>query len=151
MSSSIIIDSNLLTLFVIGTASRNFIATHKRASPYTAKDYDLLVKILGGALEILVTPHALAETSNLIGYTKEPDRAKIYETMRRITSGLTECPVVSSKSMERTEFLRLGLTDCTLLDINHQAKILLTADLNLYLAATKVGYEAYNFHHLRDM
>jgi len=151
MTHRIIIDSNLLALLVVGTAGRSYITSHKRLAAYTAEDYDLLVGILGNASAVWVTPHVLAETSNLIGYTKEPARTKIYETLRKLTPALEERQIRSSLSMERPEFVRLGLTDCTMLDVNADSTVLLTADLDLYLAASASGQEARNFHHLRNL
>jgi hypothetical protein len=151
MTPRTIIDSNLLTLLVVGTAARSYIAAHKRLAAYTVEDYDLLVGILGNASEVWVTPHVLAETSNLVGYAKEPARTKIYETLRKLAPVLEERQVRSGSSMERREFVRLGLTDCTMLDVNVESTVLLTADLDLYLAASAAGQEARNFHHLRNL
>jgi hypothetical protein len=43
----------------------------------------------------------------------------------------------------------LGLTDCALLSAIDRSHLLLTADLDLFVAAVKRGYQAINFNHIR--
>ena len=52
----------------------------------------------------------------------------------------------SATAAEDTAFLRLGITDAAFLDVsvNHT---LLTADLDLYLEASRRGQNAVNFNH----
>ena len=60
------IDSNLLLLLVVGRSSRDIIAKHKRLRQFTARDYDILLDLLDGTAQVFVTPHTLAEASNLL-------------------------------------------------------------------------------------
>ena len=141
----IVLDANLLVLFVVGSASR-----HKRLKEYSASDFDLLVDVLSAAPDVLLTPNTLTETSNLIGNISEPARTHIYTAFRKLIGIATEHYLPSSKAAVRPEFLRLGLTDAALLDLTPGTASLLTADLDLYLAALAQGSSAYNFNHLRD-
>lgn len=61
----ILIDANLLVLYVVGRASRDYIEKRKRLSEYVAEDYDTLLEVMSRADEVVVTPHILAEASNL--------------------------------------------------------------------------------------
>ncbi len=149
---NVIIDSNLLALLVVGSASRAYISIHKRVMSFTESDYDLLTTMIGNASKVLVTPHALAETSNLIGYiNKEPARTHIFQAMAAIAGELEEKYNHSRVSMERSEFINLGLTDCSMMDLSDKSTVLLTTDLDLWAAATKAGYIAQNFNHLRSL
>jgi hypothetical protein len=60
--ASIVIDTKLMLLLVVGSASRAMIARHKRVA-YGEADFDLLLRILSGFREIVLTPGILAETS----------------------------------------------------------------------------------------
>jgi hypothetical protein len=149
----IILDSNLLLLLVVGFTSRDYIKIHKRLNSYIDDDFILLTKILNSATGIIVTPNTLTETSNLVGYVSDPARSNIY----RVFQALVEAPgneerfIESKIVMARTEFVRLGLTDAALLQMATEAHTLLTADVDLYLAALKQGLKAENFNHLRNL
>jgi hypothetical protein len=149
----IILDSNLLLLFVVGTASRSYIKIHKKLKSYTEEDFDLLCNLLSTATEILVTPNTLTETSNLAAYISDPALTNIFHVLRElIMSEVTEEHFVESEiAAARPEFLRLGLTDSALIQLVSEAHLLLTSDVGLYLAALNDGKKAENFNHLRNI
>ncbi|CAK8722889.1 MAG: hypothetical protein CDV28_1608 [Candidatus Electronema aureum] len=147
----LLIDTNLLVLFVVGTAAKEYIAKHKKLTEFTVEDYDLLVKLIARASEVLVTPNTLTETSNLAAYIGEPARSKVMDVLRTVSIDSQERYVPSSAAARRSEFIRLGLADAALLEATAAEKVtLLTADFNLYHAALAKGNQALNFNHLRD-
>ena len=150
---TILLDANLLLLFVVGLASRKYISTHKRLKSYSEEDYDLLQVMLARASKIIVTPNVLTETSNLAAQIGDPARTRIFQVLRAaIGSGkTTECYLDSRVAAARPEFLRLGLTDCGLLEIGAPGDLLLTADVQLWRAALANGKNAQTFNHVRNM
>jgi hypothetical protein len=149
-SRTIMLDTNLLLLFVVGTTDRNAIGGHKRLSTYTPSDYDLLVAIIGNG-PVLVTPHVLAETSNLLPVgVKEPRRSELLGMLKRLVATREERFVPARIVTDRPEYVRIGLTDAGLLEIADDRTELLTADWELHRAALAAGRNATNFHHLRD-
>jgi len=151
LKGSLLIDTNLLVLFVVGTASKEYITKHKKLTEFTVEDYDRLVKIIARASEVLVTPNTLTETSNLAAYINEPARSKVLNVLRTvIASASQERYVPSSIAAERKEFIRLGLADAVLLEIAAKDVTLLTTDFDLYNTALAKGAQALNFNHLRD-
>jgi len=149
----IILDACLLLLLVVGTASLDYIAKHRRLRAYTATDFILLGQMLSRATKVIVTPNTLTETSNLAGYIAEPARTHIYEVLRALVEAAEteEQYVVSKVAAAHTEFVRLGLTDSALLQLATESHTLLTVDLDLYLAALKQGLKAENFTYHRDL
>ncbi len=109
--------------------------------------------MLAAASKIVVTPNTLTETSNLAAYIAEPARTRIYQTFRAVVSAdETEERYAESKvAVNRAEFERIGLTDSCLLDITTAPHMLLTADLELYLAALNQGLQVQNFNYLRGL
>ena len=94
----IILDACLLLLLVVGTASLDYIAKHRRLRAYTATDFILLGQMLSRATKVIVTPNTLTETSNLAGYIAEPARTHIYEVLRALVDAAeTEEQYVVSK------------------------------------------------------
>lgn len=59
--------------------------------------------------------------------------------------------VESRRAVQQPEFPRLWLTDSGILDEMTDAQVLLTVDLDLYLAALMRGHKAVNFNHLRHL
>jgi hypothetical protein len=61
----LLVDTNLLVLFAVGTVNPNRIETFKRTSRYTKSDFDLLLRVLGKFNKLYTVAHVLAEVSNL--------------------------------------------------------------------------------------
>jgi hypothetical protein len=133
----IILDAHLLLLLIVGTTSRDYIGMHRRLKDYTDDDFILLTRMLSLASKIVVTPNILTETSNLAGYILEPARTRIYETFRAVVAddGTEEQYAQSKLTVTGSEFTRIGLTDVGMMHIATPSHMLLTADLDLYLAA----------------
>jgi hypothetical protein len=147
---AVILDSNLLVLFIIGRTSPELIERHRRLQAYSVSDFDLLIEFIAPMSQLIVTPNTLTETSNLLKHIAEPARAQIAATFRDFVRTADERYVESARAVDQSEFPRLWLTDAVVLTELHSHKVLLTADLNLYLAALRRGETAVNFNHLRE-
>lgn len=146
----LVIDTNLLVLYVVGTAGRNLITKHKKLAAYLPEDYDALLRIIDRAAVVLVTPNTLTETSNLATYIAEPARTDILSVLRAVVRSSEEVYVSGKDACERTEYIRLGLTDAALLHALGSRRTLLTVDLDLHLAALSAGQATINFNEVRD-
>jgi hypothetical protein len=147
---SVVLDANLLVLLVVGTASPDYIRVHKRLKAYARSDYVLLRQLLSGASRILVTPNTLTEMLNIAGQILEPARSTILHTFRRLLGLSDEVYINSRQAAERPEFLRLGLTDSVVLATATDQATIVTADLDLYLEATRQEKPVINFNHYRE-
>lgn len=148
--SGVFIDSNLLVLLVVGATGRELIAKHRRLREYTTDDYDLLVEMLSPANQVFVTPNTLTETSNLLGQHADPERSRLFDTLRLFIQESQEVVVASAKASRNNAFGRLGLTDAALLEAITTETPLVTVDLDLYLAAAqRDASSVINFNHLR--
>ncbi len=150
MRKAVALDANLLVLLVIGLADRRYIAVHKRSKGFSDTDFDLLTTLISESAEVLVTPNALSEASNLLRQIGEPAKSEIGQAFLRLIRNTREIYVRSLDASSRTEFLRLGLSDNVLLEVSKNDIVILSTDLDLYLAATAAGYTALNFNHERD-
>lgn len=145
------IDANLLVLLVVGTTSRSLVEKHKKLSAFASSDYDRLMAFVGQMRRIYVTPHTLAEASNLIRHHGEPERSQCCDTLGRLIENSNEIFVKSAIAIRNKDFRRLGLSDAVLLEVVSPETPLLTVDLDLYLAALRTSAEsAVNFLHLLD-
>lgn len=153
-SRAVALDSNLLLLYIVGSAAPSYIAKHKRLHPdYTEGDFHLLVQQLSSFSVLILTPNTVSETSNLIDHIGNPARSHIYQVLRELLASLPafeERYVSSVSASNRLELAKLGITDCVLLTLCSEGIPLLTVDLQLYLAASRFSKNAVNFHHLRE-
>jgi hypothetical protein len=147
---SIAIDTNLLVLLVVGLTDRNLIEKHKRTKSFQCADLDLLIRVLSRFDQIIVTPHILTEASNLIVQVGEPAASALRKTLSVLLESQREEFEPSIEVSKHHEFLRLGLTDCAILNVIGSEMPFITTDLDLYLSAAKSNNSAINFNHLRQ-
>ena len=139
------IDSELLTLFVVGETDPRFIPSHRRLWGYTRTDYELLREIASAFDAIAATPHVLAETSNLISYVGEPMASTLRGKLAEIILYVQECAVPSRDAAERPEFTFVGLTDAAWLCAQSQVDRLIAVDGGLLACAMATGLEVIDF------
>ena len=139
---SILVDSNLLVLLVVGRVDRSLIGRHRRLKQFTAADYDRLIETLANAERILVTPNTLTESSNLLAYQRGRSGATLVAELQTLIEQEIEVVVLSIDAAKRREFRRLGLTDAALIDAASAERPSLTADLKLYGAALAADAES---------
>jgi len=151
MRRDLVIDANLLLLFVVGFVNRELISRHKRLKAFSTDDFDLLCEVLSSSQNVVVTPNTLTETSNLLGQIDEPAHSQLFNGFRSLIGSSQEEHVSSQVAAEAKEFIRLGLTDAALLELTDSSRSLLTTDLELYLATLNRGASAVNFNHLREL
>lgn len=144
-----ILDTNLMVLLIVGLASQDYILRHKRTQTYTVDDFLLLQGTLAQTPSIVTIPHVLAETSNLVRQFAEPGRTRICTVLQNFIFDCIETIVTSKAAARRSEFRLLGLTDAALLEVQSDRSVLLTDDLDLYVASVSAGRQAINFSHLR--
>ena len=150
MRGPILIDTNLLVLFLVGSTSRGLIATHKRTRAYTVEDFGLLEGLVADSAAIVTTPNVLAETSNLIRQCDRARLAAILDTFRRFAAQAPERYVPSAEAAAAEQFRRLGLNDVAVLMAQAEDATLITDDLDLYLSSATVGKKVVNFSHERE-
>lgn len=149
MSHSIILDANLAILLTVGLTGRHHIARHKRLRQYDETDFRMLENIIASSAGIILCPNVATETSNLIRYIDEPVRSEIAAVFAAVIERCDEQTVASVRAAQHAAYRRLGLTDAVLLCLLHNEATLVTADLELYLAALTAGLNAINFAHLQ--
>lgn len=134
------VDANLLVLLVVGNVDTDLIAKHRRLRGYSVADYEILLAVLfSSANRIFVTPNTLTEASNLLGQHGEPERSLLMAGLRLLIDASEEIVVSSTQAAASPDFGRLGLSDAALLEAINENTPLVTADLNLYLAALGKG------------
>ena len=86
----ILIDTNILLLYFVGTVNRERISQFNRTEKFTPEDYDILQSMMQQFQKIVTTPNILTEVSNLINQIKEPERSQCFLIFTRLTQGFLD-------------------------------------------------------------
>ena len=150
----ILLDTNVLLLLLFAKFQPDMIGG-KRLEKYAFEDAQLLADYVRYFSRILTTPHILAETSNLAAQVLTGrKKADFFNQMfplccRDSQDALHQCEMKSG-SVDQAIFVRLGLTDASLVAAIDVNKLLLTDDLDLHLAAIDKGASSINFTHMLE-
>jgi hypothetical protein len=159
----ILIDANLLTLFLVGLFDKRLIETFKRTRAYTVADYNRLVAMVGEYHTIVLTPSVLGEVSNLCGHLDGKRRRAFFQWLatilpvflpepRRATHPVfLERTVALSQVMRSSAFVPFGFADATIEQLSADGLPVLTDDARLYMHLSEKDRDVVNFTHGRDL
>ncbi|MGB5685752.1 MAG: hypothetical protein WBM35_08070 [Candidatus Electrothrix sp.] len=147
--SSVLLDTNLLLLLVVGLYDENLIENHKRTSNFTKEDFALLKKSIAHCRVIWVTSHCLAEVSNLLKQNRANRNNKLMAFLNESVSQFKESHIEKTIVFKQECFSRLGVADSAITVKAKRVDYVLTVDFDLYSEILRLGYNAINFNHLR--
>jgi predicted nucleic acid-binding protein len=148
-SAGLLVDTNLLVLFAVGTVNRGRIETFKRTRQYTAADYDLLVRVFAKFAPLYTVAHVMAEVSNLTDLRDSEGRLA-RRVLKETISLLNEAEMSSRLAAEDELFNDLGLVDAAIGAVARAHRCgVLTDDFDLYLRLRNGNVNVLNFTHLR--
>ena len=150
MARQLLIDTNLLVVVVLGAVRPGHIERFNRTRQYSTDDYLLLLDIINDFDQLVVTPHVLAETSNLLGQLTEPLRATCLAYLASVLPDWKEEWRPASTLVNKVVYLRLGLTDTAAYQMAAEQVTVLTDDFDLYKATLEAGRSTINFSHRRE-
>ncbi|TWI70791.1 hypothetical protein LZ24_02212 [Desulfobotulus alkaliphilus] len=148
--SSVLIDTNLLLLLIVGLCDKNIICDHKRTKNFTAADYDLLVSQIDGFSSIWVTSHCLAEVSNLLKQTHKQQAKQLLSCLSTFADRTHESHISKVNIFQNEAYLSLGVSDTGIIQKSKRVSCVYTVDLDLYLRISRIGRKVINFNHLRN-
>lgn len=149
-NKGVLIDTNLLLLFFIGSINPDFVNTFKRTRKYTKEDYDLIIKLMKYFKFIVTTPNVLTEVNSLSNSLKDKYKVKFYEIFSNTISKLNEFHMQSKEIVDKTEFRKFGLTDSIIYHVSNNKYLLLTDDFRLSQYIQSKNGDVINFNHIRE-
>lgn len=148
--SGVLIDANLLFLFVLGAVDRRQIAVAKRAREFTEADFDLLVAMVDRIERLIVTAYVATEVSNLSTSLSEYHHRRFLELFRAfLTHRSVERHLPLRKVVELDDFEDLGATDTAILRARKRPPLVVTTDWPLANRLATARRPVINFNHLR--
>lgn len=148
-TEGVLVDANLLLLYVVGTYDPRWIERFKRTSEYTIDDFELLDRLLAQFQTAVTTPPILTEVSNLLGHLDEQPRRACTVLLRRLIQELEEVHRPSEEVSEHPFFVRFRLTDTGLAEVAAGSYLVVTDDFPLYHALGNDEQAVLNFNHIR--
>jgi predicted nucleic acid-binding protein len=143
----LLLDSNLLLLWITARFDMRLLATFKRVQMFTQADAFLLAWIIDQFKSVVTTTHVVTEVSNLGNSLSSQTRFALLSDFSSNT--LEETHSLNSLAT-RDEFVRFGITDCALSSLAGKYQVL-TTDHRFPSYATNAGMTVLNFNDIRQM
>lgn len=156
-SKGILVDSNLLLLYFVGSHDPTMIQRFKRTRAFTPNDFALLRRVLEKFKRIITTPNILSEVSNLAAQMGRPAKEQFFldfaEKIEMLDEEekLEEQYVVSRDASRTEEFAVIGLTDSVIMHLAKGRFLVLTDDFRLAGMLGHSKIDVINFNHLRGL
>lgn len=150
-SKGVLIDANLLLLYVVGRYDDGIIrrGAFNRLSAYGFEDYSLLRGLMLLFNRYVTTPHVLTEVSNWIGKLPSVQETECLGRFADILTGFTELAVESFEIALHPRFSYLGLTDTAIAKFASEY-LVLTDDARFVVHLNEMGLDALNINHIRQ-
>jgi len=144
----VLLDTDLLILYLVGITNRNRIGRYKRTQSYSAEDFDRLVSLISQAGAFVTTPHVLTQVSDLVKLDA-PEFERFLELFGRWVEDTSEQMTPAVDLVGHSMFPRVGLADAGIGTVAEQGTVVVTDDFDLYLALAERSLPVINFNHLR--
>ena len=147
--SGLLIDTNLLVLFVVGAVNPARIELFKRTREYNKADFQLLLRVMERIKPWYTLAHVMAEVSNLTDLTGR-ELTQSRQVLKETLAVLREPAIASVHAVEKAPYERLGLVDAAIATLARENRCaVLTDDFDLYVALSREGIVVLNFSHLQ--
>lgn len=145
----ILVDTNILLLWFVGTVNRSRISKFNRTEKFIPEDYDTLLQILSFFQKIVTTPNILTEVNSLLNQLGEPERSQCLTIFAQGIARLDEFYLESINVANTDNFAKFGLTDCAIVNLSRDRYLVLTDDLKLANYLQREGIDTINFNNIR--
>lgn len=153
---AVLLDANLLLVFLAGFLGARGFKSFKRVNDYTFGDYELLVRLLSSFSTLLTTPHILTEVCNLsdslTGSLKRDWDVNFVALVRseKTRIGVREKWTSGAELSHLVEFSPFGIADTAVTQLASEA-LVVTEDHRLSGFLSSRGIPVLNFDDLRKL
>jgi hypothetical protein len=146
----VIVDTNMLLLYAVGTFDIRQIGKFKRTQIYEKEDFRLLFTFLKQFNHILTTPNILTELTNLTENLNYQTNELFFQSLTQQIEILEE-RYIETRNLAKTKvFVKFGLSDSAIAELGEQGFLVLTDDLKLFGFLSSKGIDCLNFNHIRS-
>lgn len=148
-NSGVVVDTNLMVLYVIGLYDMNLIERHNKTKTYTKDDFLTLYNMLGNFNRIVTTPNILTETSNLTETGDQNFKDNFFTKFGETLNGFVEKYSSSGDLAKEKTFKKFGLADSSISKLALEGHLILTDDFRLSSFLSGQDLPVINFNHIR--
>ena len=150
-SRGVLVDTNILLLYFVGSYQPDLIPRFKRTDQFTVEDYYLLKSLLARFKSVFTVPNILTEVNSLSGQMPQPTKEQYFGQFAKQIELLDERYLASAAVSQVEEFPKLGLTDSVIMELARDKYLVLTDDSKLYRYLANDGIDVMSFNHIRDL
>ena len=151
-SKGIIIDTEVMLVYIVGSYDVNYISKFKKTDKYHPDDYKSISYVLSCFRKKIVTPHILAELSNLSFQARDEKREDYFKAFSGLLKRTSEDYIDKDTVLTLPLLSKIGVTD---LGIIAAAKkfgyLIFTADRPLTGQAKKKDIDVLNLNDIRTV
>ena len=148
--SGVLLDTNLLFVYVLGAVDAKLVGTAKKAREFAGTDFDLLVSILDRIRLVIVTAYVATEVSNLATSLSHYHRERFLALFRAFLANQSvERHIPLRLVVELEDFDAFGATDTAILRTRTRPPLVITADADLAIKLESMRRPVINFNHIR--
>jgi hypothetical protein len=147
----LLIDTNILLLYFIGSYDQGLISSFKRTLQFTVEDFNLLLLLLQMFERLVTTPSILTEISDLSGQLGEPARTTYFYSFAEQLALMEEHYIASREIAAQDEFIKIGLTDASIFKLAKGKYLVLTDGFRLSQSLLRKEIDVINFNHIRPL
>ncbi|MBN3943570.1 PIN domain-containing protein [Nostoc sp. NMS9] len=148
----VLIDTNILLLFLIGSVNQEQITKFNRTYQFLPEDYELLLAFIASFQKLITTPNILTEVNSLANQLGEPERSQCFGIFAQFVKNvalLDEYYVKSLDAVNTDKLVKFGLTDSGILTLSKGKYLVLTDDFKLASYLQSVEVDVINFNNIR--
>lgn len=146
---SLLLDSNLLLLWITSQYDLRLLRTFKRVQMFSQRDAVLLAWLMDRFKGVATTSHIVTEASNLANALSSSSRSAWFMLLAEFAANTNDLSPTLKVLARRDEFVRFGVTDAALTELADDYQIV-TTDYRLSGYLRSSGKPVLNFSDLRD-
>lgn len=145
----LLVDTNLLLLYLAGSYDKRLIGRFKRIAKYDATDFVRVSSMIRLAGALVSTAHILTEVSNLSMQMPERDYQDYFRWIARTGSAINERQIEAQRIFSNELFPRMGMTDSGIMELAPNSYLVLTDDFPLANRLEHMKVDVINYNHVR--
>jgi len=149
MSRAVLVDSNLLLVWIIGMVEPSHVKDFSRTSAYTEDDFNLLIEYLDRFDIVVILPNVATEVNSLFGKLTGKYLLAAHAILAQGIREWSERYVPSADAVDVPAFAHLGITDSAIIIAAREGMQIITDDSLLHRALLEEGAAVENFTHMR--
>jgi hypothetical protein len=147
-ANGILVDTNLLLLYIVGSIDIERIRSFKRTSIDDTDDFDIVLTLINlFDNKIVSTPHILSQVSDLVGKNDT-----FRSGLKQLISGFVsqEIFVKGSILVQSSGFASFGIADTAIIEMAKQSYLVFTDDNSLYGFLKNTNSDALSLNQFRQ-